>query len=195
MSARLKAFAAFWYDFIVGDDWLLALAVIAGLAVTYALARGGLAAWWLLPLVAALALPVSLWRAARRKKYPGLSAERGEQLLGGRVGLVPPGEPGADVAGEGRSDGEVAYLRAAGQGQAGYQSDAHADADQGADEPVVAGAAGHLGTETAERGQHVDGLADVTPALDPPFVGDVGQAGHGPAGQRGTGGGEDGRAC
>jgi hypothetical protein len=68
MSARLKAFAAFWYDFIVGDDWLLALAVIAGLAVTYALARGGLAAWWLLPLVAALALPVSLWRAARRKK-------------------------------------------------------------------------------------------------------------------------------
>jgi hypothetical protein len=68
MSARLKAFAAFWYDFIVGDDWLLALAVVAGLAVTYALARGGLAAWWLLPLVAALALPVSLWRAARRKK-------------------------------------------------------------------------------------------------------------------------------
>jgi hypothetical protein len=68
MSARLKAFAAFWYDFIVGDDWLLALAVIAGLAITYALARGGLAAWWLLPLVVALALPVSLWRATRRKK-------------------------------------------------------------------------------------------------------------------------------
>jgi membrane protein implicated in regulation of membrane protease activity len=67
MSQRLKAFAAFWYDFIVGDDWLIAVAVVAGLIVTWALARDGLAAWWLLPLVVAVALPVSLWRATRRK--------------------------------------------------------------------------------------------------------------------------------
>ena len=67
MSQRLRAFAAFWYDFIVGDDWLIAVAVVAGLIVTWALARGGLAAWWLLPLLVAVALPVSLWRATRRK--------------------------------------------------------------------------------------------------------------------------------
>ena len=67
MSARLKAFAAFWYDFIVGDDLLLALAVIAGLAVTYALARGGLAAWWLLPVFALVALVWSLRRATAGK--------------------------------------------------------------------------------------------------------------------------------
>ncbi|HEX3753405.1 MAG TPA: hypothetical protein VHW06_22765 [Streptosporangiaceae bacterium] len=71
MSARLKAFAAFWYDFVVGDDWLLALAVIVGLAITYALAHAGPAAWWLLPLVVALALPVSLWRATRKRNRPG----------------------------------------------------------------------------------------------------------------------------
>jgi hypothetical protein len=68
MSPRLRAFAAFWYDFIVGDDWLIAIAVLAGLAVTWGLARGGLAAWRLLPLVVAVALPVSLWRATRRRR-------------------------------------------------------------------------------------------------------------------------------
>jgi len=68
MSQRLKAFAAFWYDFIVGDDWLVAIVVVAGLAVTYVLAHHGLAAWWLLPLAIGLALPVSLWRATRPRR-------------------------------------------------------------------------------------------------------------------------------
>ncbi len=67
MTGRLKAFAAFWYDFVIGDDWRLALAVVAGLAAAYGLAHAGLVAWWLLPAVVMLALPVSLWRATRRK--------------------------------------------------------------------------------------------------------------------------------
>jgi hypothetical protein len=72
MSSRLKAFAAFWYDFIVGDDWLIAVAVIAGLAATYALAHSGLPAWWPLPLAVLTALPISLWRAIRRdRNHPG----------------------------------------------------------------------------------------------------------------------------
>ena len=32
--SRLRAFAAFWYDFVVGDDWRLALGVVVGLATT-----------------------------------------------------------------------------------------------------------------------------------------------------------------
>jgi hypothetical protein len=64
---QLRAFAAFWYDFLIGDDWFIPVAVIAGLAATYGLAQAGLAAWWLLPVVVAAALPASLWRAVRRK--------------------------------------------------------------------------------------------------------------------------------
>jgi hypothetical protein len=67
MSRRLRAFAAFWYDFLIGDDWLIPVIVIAGLVATFALARAGLVAWWPLPVAIAVALPASLWRAVRRK--------------------------------------------------------------------------------------------------------------------------------
>ena len=36
MTSRLTAFARFWYDFVVGDDWRVAVAVIAALALTHA---------------------------------------------------------------------------------------------------------------------------------------------------------------
>jgi hypothetical protein len=65
--ARLRGFLAFWYDFVVGDDWLVAVGVVAGLAVTYALSRTAVPAWWLLPFLIAGLLPLSLWRAARRR--------------------------------------------------------------------------------------------------------------------------------
>jgi hypothetical protein len=32
--AFLKGFGRFWYDFLVGDDWKIAVAVVATLAVT-----------------------------------------------------------------------------------------------------------------------------------------------------------------
>jgi len=66
MTARLRGFLAFWYDFVIGDDWLVAAGVVAGLAVTYALSRTAVAAWWLLPVLLAVLLPLSLWRAIRR---------------------------------------------------------------------------------------------------------------------------------
>ncbi|MGH3274081.1 MAG: hypothetical protein ACRDNZ_07110 [Streptosporangiaceae bacterium] len=66
MSRRLHAFGAFWYDFVVGDDWVLAAGVVAGLAGTYLLGRAGVVAWWLLPVLVAVLLPASLWRATRR---------------------------------------------------------------------------------------------------------------------------------
>ncbi len=63
--SRLRAFGAFWWDFIVGDDWRIAVGVIVALAATAGLAAAGLTAWWLLPLVVVLVLVLSLRRAAR----------------------------------------------------------------------------------------------------------------------------------
>ena len=67
MARRIRAFAAFWYDFVVGDDWLIAVGVVISLVLTYALSRTGVPAWWLLPLALVLLLPLSLWRAVRHR--------------------------------------------------------------------------------------------------------------------------------
>ena len=58
-------FGRFWYHFVVGDDWTIAATVGVGLAVVWASLRAGVGAWWLMPLVAAGVLAVSLWRARR----------------------------------------------------------------------------------------------------------------------------------
>jgi hypothetical protein len=61
----LKNFGLFWFDFIIGDDWRIAAAVVAALALTALLAHAGVAAWWLLPLVVVASLGMSLWTATR----------------------------------------------------------------------------------------------------------------------------------
>jgi hypothetical protein len=67
MGARIRAFGAGVYDFVIGDDWVVAAGVVIGLALTYLISHQGAAAWWLLPAVLAVLLPVSLWRAVRRR--------------------------------------------------------------------------------------------------------------------------------
>ncbi|MBS2964721.1 hypothetical protein KGA66_16810 [Actinocrinis puniceicyclus] len=67
MIARLRAFGAFWYDFIVGDDWRVAVCVIAALAITFGVSRSQVPAWWVLPAAVVLVLPWSLWRARRKR--------------------------------------------------------------------------------------------------------------------------------
>ena len=62
---HLRAFARFWWEFIVGDDWRVAAGVAAAVAVTWALGESGVDAWWLLPPAVALVLTASLWRATR----------------------------------------------------------------------------------------------------------------------------------
>jgi hypothetical protein len=62
---RLSAFGRFWWDFVVGDDWLAAAGVVLAIGATAALAHDGVTAWWLLPLAVLLVLYVSLRRAAR----------------------------------------------------------------------------------------------------------------------------------
>ena len=61
----LRRFGTFWWDFVVGDDWRVAVGVVVALGVTAAVAATGAPAWWLLPLAVALLLYVSLRTAAR----------------------------------------------------------------------------------------------------------------------------------
>ena len=64
---KLKAFGMFWYDFVVGDDPLVAVLIIAALAGTAALSTHTTASWWLLPVTVTLALAATLARAVRQK--------------------------------------------------------------------------------------------------------------------------------
>ncbi|HYW25401.1 MAG TPA: hypothetical protein VE953_14625 [Terriglobales bacterium] len=61
----MVAFGRFWYRFIVGDDWVIAATVLVTLAAIALLLRGGVEAWWLLPVVVIAVLGVSLRRARR----------------------------------------------------------------------------------------------------------------------------------
>ena len=62
----LVGFGRFWYEFIVGDDWTIAAAIVAALIVTNVLVRAQVESWWLLPLIVIVFLTASLWRAVRR---------------------------------------------------------------------------------------------------------------------------------
>lgn len=61
----IVGFARFWYEFIVGDDWRVAVGVVAALAFTALLTGQDVAAWWLLPLAVVAILFSSLRRATR----------------------------------------------------------------------------------------------------------------------------------
>lgn len=65
MIARVTAFGRFWYRFFVGDDWTIALGVVAALAATYGLSRMPVSAWYIVPVAVVLLLAVSVARASR----------------------------------------------------------------------------------------------------------------------------------
>ncbi len=60
-----RRFAQFWWDFVVGDDWRIAVGVIVALAASAAVAATDAPAWWIVPLAVATLLYVSLRRDAR----------------------------------------------------------------------------------------------------------------------------------
>ena len=66
MRAVLRAFARFWIDFVLGDDWVVAAAIALGLAASGVLASTRFPAWWLLPVVVVAAALISLRRAIAR---------------------------------------------------------------------------------------------------------------------------------
>jgi hypothetical protein len=59
----LRAFGAFWWNFIVGDDWRVAVGLAVALGLTAWLTHRGLNPWWLLPA----AVAILLWNALRRE--------------------------------------------------------------------------------------------------------------------------------
>ena len=64
----LKSFGAFWYDFVVGDDPVVAIGVVIALGATAGLVALKVPAWWLLPVAVAGLLGLSLRRAIRVKR-------------------------------------------------------------------------------------------------------------------------------
>lgn len=64
---RVQAFLMFWYEFVVGDDWRIALGVVVALGLTAGLARAGVPAWWVLPVAVVILMGFSLFRAARKR--------------------------------------------------------------------------------------------------------------------------------
>ncbi|MGD1050332.1 MAG: hypothetical protein ABR947_04595 [Solirubrobacteraceae bacterium] len=65
--SRLKALALGIWDFVVGDDWRVALGVVVAIAVTALIATSTVAAWWVLPVGVVALLADSLRRAARAR--------------------------------------------------------------------------------------------------------------------------------
>jgi hypothetical protein len=66
----VKSFVMFWYDFIVGDDWTVAVGVVLAILLTGALTHAHINAWWLIPAAAVVLLAVSLLRAAQTSPHP-----------------------------------------------------------------------------------------------------------------------------
>jgi hypothetical protein len=63
--SRLDSFLRFLWDFVVGDDWRIAVGVAAALGITALVATTEVAAWWILPVAVALLLAASVWHATR----------------------------------------------------------------------------------------------------------------------------------
>jgi len=64
-GGRLRSFGAFWWDFVVGDDWTVAAGLVIAFAITAAIVHAGVPAWWVLPTAVVLLLAASLARTVR----------------------------------------------------------------------------------------------------------------------------------
>ncbi len=65
-----RALGRFLFDFVVGDDPLIAVVVAVTLGLTALLSSAGVSAWSLLPVAVVCVLAVSLYRAARGSLEP-----------------------------------------------------------------------------------------------------------------------------
>ena len=63
----LAQFGKFWYDFLIGDDWRLAVGVVITISGVFFVAHHGVIAWWLLPFAVALILVISVTHEVRRQ--------------------------------------------------------------------------------------------------------------------------------
>jgi hypothetical protein len=65
--SRVRAFFAFLYDFVVGDDWRIAVGVVIAIGVTALISDTSVSAWWVLPAAVAVLLGASVWGVARQR--------------------------------------------------------------------------------------------------------------------------------
>jgi hypothetical protein len=65
---RLRSLLMFLWDFVVGDDWRIAVAVALSLLLTLVLSNNGVTIWWLLPVVVVVMLSLSVWGVARGRR-------------------------------------------------------------------------------------------------------------------------------
>jgi apolipoprotein N-acyltransferase len=65
---RLRAFALFWWDFIVGDDYRIAAGVVVLFAALAALSHAGSGWWWLAPLGVLGLLTASVLEASHKAR-------------------------------------------------------------------------------------------------------------------------------
>lgn len=65
---RIAGLLRFLWDFVVGDDWRIALGVVLALVATALISNTGVTIWWLLPAAVAVLLSLSVYEAARRRR-------------------------------------------------------------------------------------------------------------------------------
>ncbi len=66
--SKVESFLRFVWDFVVGDDWRIAVGVVLALALTAIVAGTSVSAWWILPVAVAALLAFSVWRAAEPRR-------------------------------------------------------------------------------------------------------------------------------
>jgi len=76
----LGRFARFWYDFVVGDDWTIAVAVVVMLVLADVVANAGRVAWPIVPIGVALVLGASVWRVLRAQQRQARKLRKGGTL-------------------------------------------------------------------------------------------------------------------
>jgi hypothetical protein len=64
---KLRRFGWFWYDFVVGDDWTIAVVVVVAVTVTAVAAHAGRPAWPVMPIAVLAVLGSSLRHAVRAR--------------------------------------------------------------------------------------------------------------------------------
>ena len=82
------ALGRFFYGFVVGDDWSVAVVMVLALAITGVLVSIGIDAWWLVPPLAVVMTAVALWR----RNHTGVNqlvANPQSEVQSGRGRMLP----------------------------------------------------------------------------------------------------------
>jgi hypothetical protein len=66
--SRFTRMARLWLDFVVGDDWRLALGSTVVIGALWALAHQGMDVWWCMPALIAGLLTLSVTSATRSRQ-------------------------------------------------------------------------------------------------------------------------------